>query len=295
MENRYAIGVDIGGSHLCSAVVNLVTGRLSTEPITTPVDSQGSASAVIDSWCSNIDATAAAFDGKICGIGLAIPGPFDYRHGVSTIEGVNKYDAIFGLDIRQTLGSRLATEARHHLAFVNDASAFALGECLGGAGADSRRVVALTLGTGVGSGFVEDKRLVETGDTVPVNGWVYSLPFEDGIVDDAFSTRWICRRYYELTGRKADGAKEIAGLADSDEAARKLFEEYGARLARFAVSVLQRFDSHTLVLGGNIALAYHLFGSSMRRELDRLACEADVRISALGQEAALTGAASLFI
>ena len=33
-HNRYALGVDIGGSHICSAVVDLATGQLCGEPHT---------------------------------------------------------------------------------------------------------------------------------------------------------------------------------------------------------------------------------------------------------------------
>ena len=37
-HNRYALGVDIGGSHICSAVVDLATGQLCGEPHTDKVD-----------------------------------------------------------------------------------------------------------------------------------------------------------------------------------------------------------------------------------------------------------------
>ena len=37
-HNRYALGVDIGGSHVCSAVVDLATGQLCGEPHTDKVD-----------------------------------------------------------------------------------------------------------------------------------------------------------------------------------------------------------------------------------------------------------------
>ncbi|MFQ7503556.1 MAG: ROK family protein [Alistipes finegoldii] len=75
-----------------------------------------------------------------------------------------KFERIYGLDISESLFPLLLRSGAEEFRYVNDASAFALGECLGGAACDARRVVALTLGTGVGSGFVSDRKLVTSGD-----------------------------------------------------------------------------------------------------------------------------------
>lgn len=109
---------------------------------------------------------------------LRLPGPFDYERGISLIRGVRKFERIYGLDVAATLYPLLRECGTEEFRYVNDAAAFALGECLGGVADDAERVVALTLGTGVGSGFVAGRRLVTSGDEVPANGWVYCLPFE---------------------------------------------------------------------------------------------------------------------
>ncbi|MDE6860060.1 MAG: ROK family protein [Duncaniella sp.] len=295
LHDSYAVGADIGGSHICSAVVNLTKGTICTEPIITMSDCNASASAILDTWQNNIASTIRHFGNKICNVGLAIPGPFDYINGISLIRGVNKYDNIYGLNVKLSLSDRLRDAGVRNIKFVNDASAFALGESLGGAGSDRHRIVALTLGTGVGSGFVLDRHLVENGEEVPPNGWVYNLPFENGIADEAFSTRWICRRYYELTGTCITGAKEVSELCASDDCAKKLFEEYGKRLATFAYPLLKRFSSDTLLLGGNISKAHHHFGTSLTQTFESLGYKVDVRISTLLDKAALIGSASLFI
>ncbi len=292
---RYAIGADIGGSHLSSAVVDLQSGELITRPITTPVNSRASAMEIAEAWASNLLASAEASPEKVVAAGLAIPGPFDYTGGVSLISGVGKYDSIFGLDLPKTLPAMLAKAGIGKLRFVNDASAFALGECLGGAATDDNRVMALTLGTGVGSGFVASGKLVESGDTVPANGWVYCLPFGEGIADEAFSTRWIVNRYRQLTGVAVAGAKDVADLCQYDPAARQLFEEYGCRLADFAAPLLRQFRSDTLLLGGNISRAYTHFGKALANRFDEKDCKVNVKVSTLLDNAALVGAASLFI
>lgn len=292
-KDRYAVGADIGGSHICSAVVDLAEGTICGEPVTTSVDSHAGAVELLDAWAANIrQAAVMSPSGKVRQVGFAFPGPFDYVRGISLISGVGKFDRLYGLDIAESM--RLRLPAGCDFRFVNDASAFALGECLGGAARDAGRVVVLTLGTGVGSGFVENRRLVESGDEVPANGWVYCLPFGDGIVDDAFSTRWVCSRYEQLTGKRIEGAREAAERCATEMAARQLFDEYGERLAAFCGPVLGRFRSRTLVLGGNIARAYPLFGPAMRRRFERDGLCVEIRISLLMDRAAMIGAASLF-
>ncbi|WP_300904908.1 ROK family protein [uncultured Alistipes sp.] len=297
-NTRFAAGVDIGGSHVSSTVVDLLTGELMSSPLSTPVDCTAPATEILDAWARNIRQTVATSALPVGQVGMAFPGPFDYERGISLIDGVQKFDRIWGLDVAASLRDRLTGCGCGplRLRFVNDAAAFALGECLGGATRDAERVVALTLGTGVGSGFVADRRLVERGDTVPAHGWVYHLPFEDGIADDAFSTRWFRRRWHYLTGETIDGARDAARRAEEgDTTARRLFEEYGTRLGAFAAPLVERFGGRTLLLGGNIARAWELFGPALEERLAVAGCRAEVRRSALLDRAAMIGAASLFL
>lgn len=167
-HNRYALGVDIGGSHVCSAVVDLATGQLCGEPHTDKVDAAAGARTIAGAWAANIRRTAAASGiGRIRCAGFAFPGPFDYERGISLIRGVRKFERIYGLDVAATLYPLLRECGTEEFRYVNDAAAFALGECLGGVADGAERVVALTLGTGVGSGFVAGRRLVTSGDEVP--------------------------------------------------------------------------------------------------------------------------------
>ena len=286
---NYAVGVDIGGSHVCSRVVDLAAPGGTEYPVVeTPVDC-GAA------WTGNIRrAISASGLGRVRNVGLAFPGPFDYERGISLIQGVRKFDRLYGLDVTESLLARLEGTGVEECRYVNDAAAFALGECFCGAASGAGRVMALTLGTGFGSGFVAAGRLLTDAPEVPVHGWVYHLPFEGGIADDAFSTRWFCRRYRALTGREVTGVKEIADRAGTEKEARRLFDEYGRRLGEFILPVFDRFRGDVLVLGGNIARAYPLFGPAFEARLADEGRKIDIRMSALLDQAAMAGAASLF-
>ncbi len=293
-KKKHAVGVDIGGSHICSAVVDLATGALCGEPLSSPVDSSAGAARIVAAWAGNIRRTVEAFAGGVQGAGFAFPGPFDYRQGISLVRGVNKFDSLYGLHVSESLFPLLRGAGIEAFRYVNDAAAFALGECLSGAASDAGRVMAVTLGTGVGSGFVCRHRLVVSGDEVPANGWIYCLPFGDSIADELFSTRGIVERYRSLTGCTVAGAREVAERCPGEPAARALFETYGDDLARFVAPLLRRFRADMLVLGGNISRAWPLFGPALGARLSAEGVHVGVRTSALPDHAALIGAASLF-
>ena len=293
VDKKYAIGVDVGGSHLCSAVIDLDDRKVCSESVKTDLDSKAGPEVILKGFETNLNSLMKAFGKSVCNIGFAFPGPFNYQKGISLINGVNKFDNIFGMNMIESLRPRLDVETPEMLEFrfINDASAFALGECFCGCASGGGRVMALTLGTGVGSGFVEDYVLDESSERVPDKGEVYCLPFEGTIADNCFSTRWVVKRYEELAGTRVSGAKDVADRYLSDPAAQQLFHEYGSRLGAFATPLIEKFNAGTLVLGGNISRAFPLFEKELENNLpDGLV----IKTSSLLDSAAMIGAASLF-
>lgn len=292
---RYILGVDIGGSHVCAGIVDVDNGIVVPQSVVDRnVDSHLNADCIMKAWKAVIETVITGSDIVPNGIGMAFPGPFDYEKGVCLIEGGEKFDHLFGLDITTTLSSYLHHVGTYDLRFVNDAAAFVLGEALGGAGHGAGRVMGITLGTGVGSGFVVDGKLIEDGAEVPANGWVYDLPVDGKIADEVFSTRGICGRYAQLTGRKVSGVKELIGLSETDSMVSIVFDEYGRKLADFLYPIYQFFHGDVLVLGGNISRAFEWFRPSLELRLTKLGAEVNLKTSVLYDRAAMVGAASVF-
>lgn len=292
--SKYAIGVDVGGSHITSAAVDLASGKIIESTMTTVnLDNTAPPKQIIDIWSGNIESAIERLGQVPVGVGFAMPGPFDYQRGICEIHGVQKYFRMMGVDVTHTLQNRLRHIADLPIKYVNDAGAFALGEAWAGKGSGHDRLFITTLGTGFGSGFVINGDVVVEHPDVPTAGCVYYMPYADSIADDNFSTRWFCRRYKELTGKEVHGARQVAENAVMEDAATKIFEEYGQNMAEFLSPILRKFCPDIYVMGGNISKAYHLFGKAMHDKFEAEGLTFRVEVSELKEIAAIVGAASL--
>lgn len=289
---KYFIGVDIGGSHISCALIDSDDGRIYRNKIfEAEVDSAGEAGSIIRSWQSVIQ-SALSESKDIAGIGFAIPGPFNYKEGISLIENVCKYDALFGINIHEEI-RKIFPDRNKPVGFINDASGFALGEFFSGAGRNSRRTLAITLGTGFGSTFLSDGNICEAGDNVPPNGYLYDIPYRESISDDYFSTRWFIRRWKELTGKETENVKTLSGEAIAGNLnAQALFDEFADNMAEFIAPHLLKFQADTFVIGGNIAKASNLFLPRLKENLNQKGLAGiKIKLCELWERAPLIGAA----
>jgi glucokinase len=296
MKQNIAIGADIGGSHISCAAVDLTSGKVLRETFSERVvNNQGQAKEIISVWASCLAEVLSKINaGKIKGIGFAMPGPFDYVKGICFIKGVAKYENLYGFNIADAIVSSLEVPENFKARFMNDASSFAVGEAWAGKASKVKRSISITLGTGFGSAFINDKIPVVDGPEVPKLGCVYHLPFKGDIADESFSTRWFIGSYKKITGKDVKGVKEIAELASTDKVAQELFTEFGDNLGIFLSPWLIKFKAEMLVIGGNISYAYNLFGKVFEARLTKEKCNCKVEISVLKEDAALLGSAYLF-
>ena len=293
--SKYAIGVDIGGSHITSTVVDLENRLILRETVAErPVDNNADAEVIIAVWSEAINESLSAISrDDLKGIGFAMPGPFDYVNGICLIKGVPKYEKLYGTDIGKAIREKLGLPGRVKVRFINDASAFAVGEAWAGKGEGFRKIMAITLGTGFGSAFIDNRVPVVTGDSVPDLGCVYHIKYLGGIADDYFSTRWFTSRYREVTGDEAGGVYDIALVAAGNKEVDAIFKEFGSNLGEFLSPWLNRFGAEALVMGGNISRAYELFGEAFRQQLSVNGCQSIPFVSELLEDSALLGSGYL--
>jgi len=294
---KYAIGADIGGSHISCAVIDLEKEIIIRESFATQkVDNQASAEDILESWTTALKKSIAVIDkNELAGIGFAMPGPFDYPNGIAMFtESVAKYQNLHGINVVLRLKEILGLDEDCDVRFMNDASAFAIGEAWMGKASKVNRSVSITLGTGFGSAFVDNGVVVVDRDDVPKLGCVWHLPYKEGIADDSFSTRWFIKRYAEKSNIQTTGAKDIANRIATDVNAKEVFIEYGTHLGEFLAPRLNKFQAQALVIGGNVTGAYEHFGKQFEEALRKQNVKAEVHISDHMEDAAIIGSARMF-
>lgn len=291
MNNSYVIGADIGGSHITAALVDLETGAVvDSSKVKEPVNAGADAKDILSHWTRAIQQVLSSAGTQVPAIGIAMPGPFDYPEGISLIKGVAKYESLYGMNIRAELKASLGFD--NGIYFENDASCFALGEAWSGEGAGCSRMVAVTLGTGLGGTFLHNNLIVHEGVGIPPQGYIYHLPYKNGIAEDYISTRWLLNEYFQRTGQRLAEVKQMAELAEEQDAvALALFAEMGGSLGEVLAPWLSDFEAERLVIGGNIRKAHPYFLPALQACLLKQHVQAGIHISRRGENSALSGAA----
>lgn len=273
--------LEIGGTHVTAALVTLRRVPTVGGAVRLPLDAHASAEHLLESFAAAGRRLGAPPRSRW---GIALPGPFDYARGIGRYHGVGKFGELHGVDVAGGLRQRLGL-AVADLAFINDARAFLLGEHSLGVAADEPRVMALTLGTGVGSAFLEHGRLIDSGTHVPPEGRVDLLLHGGAPLEDSFSQRAIRRAYRDEARRRAaavarpEGASDadgsdvpdvraIAALARAgDDVARDVLSAAARALGACISPWVERFGATTLVVGGSMARSWDVLTSGFRAGL----------------------------
>lgn len=203
-------------------------------------------------------------------IALAFPGPFDYERGVSWITGLNKFESLYGLNVKDLLINSLKKDknfdySKAQIFMHNDATSFAFGE---NNQSKAERGAYFTIGTGFGSTFIEKGKQVFNEKGIPENGMVYNLPFNGSILDDYLSARGlnlISEKHYDETLSGFDLYKFAEA---NDEKALTIFKHFGQEIGRGLNPVLKFFKPEEVVFGGQISNSLKYFEEGIRENLD---------------------------
>ena len=123
-----ALGIDIGGSHITAAMVDLESRSIiAGSTLRTAVDASLNAEEILNTWCALIDSVQGSAPGTEAHLGIAMPGPFDYDHGISLIKDQPKFQNLYQVNIKNELAKRLQVEPGN-IRFINDAASFLQGE-----------------------------------------------------------------------------------------------------------------------------------------------------------------------
>ena len=213
MTSNFALGIDIGGSGIKGALVDLTAGDFATERlrIDTPSESTpANVAAIVGEIVENFADQLG--DGPI---GITIPAIV--QHGV-TISAANIHESWVNCPAEQIFEDALGRD----IVLVNDADAAGVAEVgFGAAKGHPGLVIVTTLGTGIGSA------IIHRGVLVP-NSELGHLEI-DG---------------YDAEKRAAASVREREGLK---------WSEYVPRLQRYYETVEFLFSPDLMVVGGGIS------------------------------------------
>ena len=153
----YTIGIDLGGTNIVASVVDDDYNIIGTSK--TPTNSPRSADEIFDDIadvCEEAVKAAGLTMEDIDSVGMGTPGTVN-QDGI--IEFANNL-AFNNVPARTMLAKRI-NKPEEKVFIENDANCAALGEAYAGCGNGAKDFVAVTLGTGVGSGVIIGGKIVK--------------------------------------------------------------------------------------------------------------------------------------
>lgn len=265
----YKIGVDLGGTNISVGVVNdnydiVGKGSVPTNAIRPAEDIFDDIKKAID---IALDDAGLSMD-DISTVGVGTPG------SVNNDTGYIEYANNLGFNMVPAT-EMLESRTGKPCFFANDASCAALGELYAGAGEGCKNLIAVTLGTGVGSGIVIDGKLFrganftggEIGHTViNVNGvpcncgrngcWesyasatALINQTKEAMEKNPESKMWNCAggKIEAVNGRTAFDAMRMG-----DKAAKEVVDKYIYFVAVGVINIVNIFQPDVLCIGGGI-------------------------------------------
>jgi fructokinase len=256
MAERFRIGIDLGGTKIEGAAVDVAGSVRVRRRVATPAHDYRATIAVIVNLVSAIEQEI----GATASVGIGIPG------AVSPINGLVKNANstwLIGRPLQDDINTALGRPAR----LANDANCFALSEATDGAGAAMDTVFGVILGTGVGGGLAVRRRILVGANSIAGEWGHNPLPWpvpeeipgppcycgRSGCLESFLSGPALAADHYRHSRRWLN-ATEIAAAAESGDAqCRMTLERYAHRLARGLASVINLFDPDAIVLGGGLS------------------------------------------
>lgn len=318
MIGKKLIGIDLGGTTVKFAILNL-DGEIQTKwSIVTDISEEGSR--IVPSIVESINHHLEMYElnaEDFIGIGMGSPGTVNRKEG--TVIGA------FNLNWKTLQLVKREIEEGTGIPFFldNDANVAALGEQWVGAGHNEPNVVFITLGTGVGGGIIVDGQLVhgaidsagEIGHmTIESDGYECTCG-KVGCLETVASATGVSRLARDMAEEFAgesdlkfridDGelidAKAVFDSAKSgDFFANQVVDKVCNYLGLACGNIANLLNPSTIVIGGGVSKAGEFLAEKVRKEFSQFAFPTirqttNIRIAELGNDAGVIGASSLVL
>jgi len=279
INDTLVVGVDIGGTKVAAGLVDR-KGEIKSQ-IRTPMVANRSAAEGLAAVISAIDLLFAQDEKArvlVRGIGICAPGPLDPNTGVV----VNPPNVPCWRDF--PLAAEVAKVYDVPVKVENDANAAALAEAVWGAGRGFDYIFYATIGTGIGTGLVCDKRIYNGRTGAAGEGGHMSIDYngprcgcgKPGCVEVLAAGPAIARRaraklaseqnpqsiMLDLAKGNIDGVtSEMVGhaYAAGDPLAKEVLQETVKLLALWLSNIVDLLEPDVMIIGGGVAAMLNPF------------------------------------
>ena len=304
------IGIDLGGTNIRAGAVTDDGQLLNWKDA--PIEAARGPEAGLQSITCLVDEVIAQAGQPVLALGVGSTGPLDRQRGCIqnpyTLPGWEDVDIVTPL--RERFGVPVALE--------NDADAAALGEAWAGSGRGVKRVVMLTIGTGVGYSLILDGEIYRgIGGEHPEGGHIPIDPSgpecycgAHGCLESLVSGPAIARlaeesglaseseflRTYPAELKSIDAAMIFTGARQGDTHCQRLVDKVADYIALGLASIMMLILPDSIVLTGGVLKSFDLLEERIQASLARHdviipARQVKIQLAELGQKAGLFGAA----
>ena len=310
MEKKYVVGVDLGGTKIYTALVDL-EGNIIKEKTVETLAHEGEQAVmgrIIDTINYVIDGTDKDL---VKSIGIGSPGPLDVKNGI-IIENSNLPFKNFAIvkTIKETYDLPTYLD--------NDANVATLGEFMFGAGKGTENMVFITASTGIGGGAVLNGKLFRgsTGNALEVGHMTVATEGPRcgcgnlGCAEALGSGTAIGKRAKEavlsnvvtsLKNYENVTAKEVfKEAANGDRVAKNILNTSLTYLGIAVANTITNFDPEKVVVGGGVVNGGDIVIDTIRNVVEERCMAAfvencTIEKAVLGGKAGVLGAAALAI
>ena len=310
MEKKYVVGVDLGGTKIYTALVDL-EGNIVKEKTVETLAHEGEQAVmgrIVDTINYVIDGTDKDL---IKSIGIGSPGPLDVKNGV-ILESANLPFKNFEIvkSIKETYDLPTYLD--------NDANVATLGEFMFGAGKGTENMIFITASTGIGGGAVLNGKLFRgaTGNALEVGHMTVSTEGPRcgcgnvGCAEALGSGTAIGKRAKEavLSNVKTSlknydnvTSKEVfKEAANGDRVAKKILNTSLTYLGIAVANTITNFDPEKVVVGGGVVNGGDIVIDTIKNVVEERCMAAfvencTIEKAVLGGKAGVLGAAALAI
>lgn len=312
----YRIGVDLGGTNIAVGVVSedmkiIGRGKVKTKCPRPAAEIFDDIAVAVDMAIKDAGITME----DVSSVGVGTPGSVNKENGY--IEFANN------LDFNQVPAKKMLEERLGKTVYLdNDANCAALGEAIAGVGKGVGNFVAVTLGTGVGSGIIVNGKIVggvnyaggEMGHTViMVNGKQCNCGRKGCWEQYASATALIAQtkeamlknidsKMWQITNGSIDnvsGRTAFDAMRLGDAAAKEVCDNYIYYVSVGIINIINTFQPEFVCIGGGISHEGDTILNPIKKHIDNerysihASKQTKIVAAELGNDAGIFGAALL--